>query len=96
MNGLVQKAYEQGDIHVVLADGMGYTLYMLDMDENNRVLVEVYDELGEVITYHQGKVYNHQEVDEATWNALDGVFSSEYRAKQLEKGNIWSNLEKGE
>lgn len=86
MNRLVQKAYGKCDIHIVQSDGFGYTLYCVDMAGHNRFFIEVYEELGDVIVYNQGKVYKEQEVDEETWKALDDVFSSTYKMMQEESG----------
>jgi hypothetical protein len=89
MNELIQQAVKQHDIHVIAGDGMGYTLYCVDMQGYHRFFIEAYEELGDYIVYHQGKVYNHGELDEVTLNMMDEPFTDQYRQKQVELGKNW-------
>lgn len=89
MNDLVKKAFEASEIHIIHAEGLGYTLYCVDLHGCNRFFIEVYEEPGEAIVYHQGKVYNYQDVDEETWSRLDQVHGREYKLKQYALGKSW-------
>jgi hypothetical protein len=89
VNELIQVALEKHAIHAISTKGDGYSLYCIDIPQCNRFFIEVYEEMGEIVTYHANQVYKHTEIDESTWNALDEVQSNQYIQEQIRMGIYW-------
>jgi 23S rRNA G2069 N7-methylase RlmK/C1962 C5-methylase RlmI len=89
MNELVQKAFKQHELHIIHAKGDGYTLYCIDLHGCSRFFIEVYEELGEIVTYHANHAYKHQDVDKATWSALEHAHTYQYQQEQVKLGKSW-------
>lgn len=74
MHEIVQMGIKTGGIAIIHAKGEGYTMYAIDLVGYNRILVEVYDEMDEMMIYHQT-------CTKPADNALNVVHTPKYKQK---------------